>query len=103
LSRAQLANRRGCETFEFSHAGNRFTLSLSRFRDGRIAELFISSNQTGSALEAIARDAAITASLALQFGCPLDTLRVALTRDHDGGPATLLGAALNAITQEVRP
>jgi hypothetical protein len=33
----------------------------------------------------------------LQFGADLETIRAALTRDRDGGPATALGAALDAI------
>jgi hypothetical protein len=51
----------------------------------------------GSPLDAIARDAAVTVSIALQFGADLETISAALTRDHDGGPATLLGAALDAL------
>jgi hypothetical protein len=39
----------------------------------------------------------VTVSIALQFGADLETIRVALTRDHDGGPATALGAALDAL------
>jgi hypothetical protein len=70
-----------------------FTLSLSRFPGGGIPELFLSSALVGSPVEALARDAAGTASLAFQYGCPLEVLRGALTRDHDGGPATPLGAA----------
>jgi hypothetical protein len=51
----------------------------------------------GSPIEAIARDAAVTVSIALQFGAGLETIRQALTKDHDGGPATLLGAALDKL------
>lgn len=61
-----------------------------------IAEIFLSSHKPGSPIEAIARDAAVTVSIALQFGAELETIRAALTRDH-GGPATALGAALDAI------
>lgn len=50
------------------------------YPDGRIAELFLSSNKPGSPMDAIARDAV-------------------LTKDHDGSPATILGAALNAIAE----
>jgi len=42
-------------------------------------------------------DAAISASLALQHGCPLETLRRAVLRDPRGAPSTSLGAALDAI------
>jgi len=94
-SRRRLANRRGAETFDFEHAGHRFSLTVGRFSDGKPAEIFLSSSKPGSLIEAIARDAAVTVSIALQFGADLETIRGALTKDHDGGPATLLGAALD--------
>jgi hypothetical protein len=96
-ARQRLSNRRRCETFEFRHAGHAFTLCAGFYLDGRVAEIFLSARHVGSPLEAIARDAAIVASIALQFGADLGTIRDALTRDHDGGPATLLGAALDAL------
>ena len=92
--RERLPNRRSCESFEFRHAGLDFTLCAGSYPDGRIAKIFLSSR---SPVEAIARDAAVTVSIALRFGADLETIRVALTRDHDGGPATALGAALDAI------
>jgi ribonucleoside-diphosphate reductase alpha chain len=97
--RESLPNRRQSEILAFDHEGNRFTLGFSRFHDGRIAEIFLSSNRPGSVIEAIGRDAAIVTSLALQHGGDLETIRRALTKDHDGGPATLLGAALDAIAE----
>ena len=96
-ARERLPNRRQCESFEFRHAGHRFTLCAGSYLDGRIAEIFLSAHKPGSPIEAIARDAAITTSLALQHGVALETIRAALTRDHDGGPATLLGAAIDAL------
>jgi hypothetical protein len=76
----------------------RFTLCAGFYRDGRIAEIFLSSHKPGSPIEAIARDAAVTVSIALQFGADLETIRQALTKDANGGPATLLGTALDKIT-----
>jgi hypothetical protein len=102
MSRQRLPNRRQCETFEFIHAGLDFTLCAGFYPDGRIAEIFLSSRKPGSPIEAIARDAAVTVSIALQFGAPLETIRAALTKDHDGGPATLLGAALDALAEAPR-
>jgi hypothetical protein len=64
--------------------------------------VILSSHKPGSPIEAIARDAAVTVSIALQFGAPLETIRAALTKDHDGGPATLLGAALDALVDAAR-
>jgi hypothetical protein len=97
-ARLRLPNRRRNESFEFEHAGLRFTLCAGFYLDGRIAEIFLSSHKPGSPIEAIARDAAVTVSIALQCGADLATIRQALTKDHDGGPATLLGAALDAIS-----
>lgn len=42
-------------------------------------------------------DAAIIVSIALQFGANLETIRAALTKDYDGGPATHLSAALDTL------
>jgi hypothetical protein len=96
-SRERLPNRRRCETVDLDYAGHRFTLTTGYYRDGRIAEIFISSSKPGSAVEAVARDGAIVTSIALQFGSSLETIRVALTKDHDGRAATLLGAALDCL------
>jgi hypothetical protein len=97
--RERLPNRRRCETREFEHAGLSFTLCAGFYRDGRIAEIFLSSNKPGSPIEALARDAAVTVSIALQHGANIETVRSALTKDHDGGPATLLGAALDCLAE----
>jgi len=44
-------------------------------------------------------DAAILASLALQYGAPLDEIRHALKRDVRGEAASPIGAALDRIEQ----
>lgn len=98
-ARERLPNRRQCESIEFRHAGLDFTLAAGFYPGGRVAEIFLSSHKPGSPIEAIARDAAVTISIALQFGANIETIRQALTRDHDGGPATLLGAALDALAE----
>jgi hypothetical protein len=74
-----------------------FSICAGFREDGRLGEIFLSSNRPGSSIEALARDAAVVTSLALQFGCPVEVIRHALTKDADGGPATLLGAVLSAL------
>ena len=44
----------------------------------RLAEIFLNTEKNGTALDVAARDAAISASLLLQHGCPAETLRRAL-------------------------
>jgi ribonucleoside-diphosphate reductase alpha chain len=96
-ARELLPNRRRNSTLEFSHAGMHFTLCAGMWPDGRIAEVFISSNKPGSPIEAVARDGAILASLCLQHGCDIGTIHRALTKDHDGAAATAIGAGLAAL------
>jgi hypothetical protein len=98
-ARERLPNRRRSESFEFRHNGFAFTASAGFFENGHLGELFLSSHKPGSPIEAIARDSAVTVSIALQFGVPIETIRAALTKDHDGAPATLLGAALDKLVE----
>jgi hypothetical protein len=91
--RERLLNRRPHWLYRFECDGQIYTGGIGRFEDGRIAEIFINGSKVGSAAEANAQDAAIVASLALQHGCPIDTIRHALARSGGStGPlATLLG------------
>jgi ribonucleoside-diphosphate reductase alpha chain len=97
MTRERLRNRRLSETFTLELHGLRYVASFSRFDDGRVAEVFLQNHKPASQSDANARDSAIAASLALQFGCPLDVLRRALLRDAHGNASTPLGAALDLI------
>jgi hypothetical protein len=95
IMRSRLQNRRQNSSFELCHAGMKFTASIGFYADGRPGEVFLSSNRIGSPIEAMARDAAIMASLAMQHGADLETIRASLTRDCDGSAATAIGAAID--------
>ena len=95
--RERLPNRRFSESFSVACAGLRYTATISRFPDGRLAEVFLSNTKPSSQSDVNARDAAVAASLALQFGCPLETLRRALLRDPNGKAASPLGCALDEL------
>jgi ribonucleoside-diphosphate reductase alpha chain len=97
MSRIRLPPRRACENFDLEVAGQRYTATIGRHADGTIGEIFLQSRKPGSQSDANARDAAVAASLALQFGCPLKTLRHALLRDSRGQPSTPLGAAIDEL------
>ena len=92
--------RRRSETFDLEFNGLRFTASYSCFSDGRVGELFLQNHKPGSQSDANARDAAVAASLALQHGCPLETLQRAVLRDENGKASTPLGAALDLIAAD---
>src|SRR6516162_11033210 len=95
--RQRLKDRRACESFELEVGGQHFTVTVGRHADGTIGEIFLQSRKPGSQSDSNARDAAVAASLALQFGCPLETLQRALLRDSHGCPSTPLGAAVDII------
>jgi hypothetical protein len=97
MTRERLANRRASETFSFECGGLRFTATVSRFGDGRLGEVFIQNHKASCFAGIMASDAAIAASLALQFGCPAEVLRKALSRDSRGNPSSPLGATLDRL------
>src|SRR5262249_4056540 len=82
----RLPDRRLAETFEIEVSGLRYTATIGRFPDGRIGEVFLQNHKPGSQSDANARDAAVAASLAIQYGCPLHVLQRALLRDARGNP-----------------
>jgi ribonucleoside-diphosphate reductase alpha chain len=97
-AREHLPNRRPHAVMEFEHAGIRYVAGIGRFADGRLAEIFLNTGKIGTSLDAVTRDSAIAASLALQFGCDPETLRHALTRDGNGSASGALGALLDKLT-----
>jgi ribonucleoside-diphosphate reductase alpha chain len=99
-ARMRLSNRRASTSVNFELNGLLYTATYSKFADGRLGELFLASHKSGSQADANCRDAAVAASLALQFGCPLDVLRNALLRDIRGMAATPLGAVLDLVAEQ---
>jgi len=97
--RRRLPNRRTFETFEIESQGLKLTVTASRYADGRLAEIFLQNHKAGSMAGINAQDAAVVASLALQFGIPLETIRHALMRDSQGRASGPLGTALDLIME----
>jgi ribonucleoside-diphosphate reductase alpha chain len=95
--RERLPDRRPNQSFTFELNALRYHATVSFFADGRVGEVFITNTKPSSQSDVNARDAAVAASLALQFGCPIDVLRKALLRDPRGVASSPLGAALDII------
>jgi hypothetical protein len=95
--RQRLPNWRPPVVFAFECNGLHYTASASWFDDGRLGEVFVGNHRADSHADACAKDAAILASIALQFGAPLDVLRKALLRDSRGRPSTPIGCALDLL------
>ena len=101
--RIRLSNRRQSETFDFICGNFHYVATVSFFDDGRLAEIFIGNGKAGSGTDTAAKDSAVVASLALQFGVPLETIRRALLRDSRGVASSPLGAALDLLASTGRP
>ena len=99
MTRQRLIDRRASTVFCFRCNSLRYTASASWFDDGRLGEVFVGNHRADSHADSCAKDAAILASLALQFGAPLDVLRRALLRDAQGRPSTPLGVALDLLAE----
>jgi hypothetical protein len=102
--RQKLRDRRLHWLFRFECDGQCYTGGIGRFDDDRIAEIFINGSKVGTAAETNAQDAALVASLALQYGCPIETIRHALARPGGGaGPlATLLDEVERQQSEDAR-
>jgi hypothetical protein len=100
IARQRLPNRRPSETFALACNGLTYLASISRFPDGRLAEIFVSNAKVGSHSDAAAKDAAVVCSIALQHGVPVEVIRHALLRDSHGRASSPLGAALDQIAEQ---
>ena len=92
-ARKRLPNKRQSVSFQFQCAGLHYTATISRFEDGRLAEIFIGNHKANSSADMNARDCGILASIALQYGAPPEVIRNAIS---PGGP---LAVALDIIAE----
>jgi hypothetical protein len=99
-ARERLPNRHASEQIAFTCGGFKFIATVSRFPDGRLAEVFLTNGKCGSDSDVSARDAAVIASIALQHGVPLEVLCKALMRDSQGQPSGPLGVVLDLLVGE---
>jgi hypothetical protein len=99
--RNALPARRQSETFKLRHGDQRsaYHITLGFYADHTLGEVFISTNSVGTAIDAMARDIAVLMSLGLQHGCSVETMRDALTREHDGSPSTIAGAVADKLAK----
>ena len=98
-ARERLPDRRSSLSFCFECNGLHYTATISRYADGRLAEIFLCNAKAGSHSDAAAKDSAVVCSIALQHGVPVETIRKALLRDARGAASSPLGTALDLIAR----
>lgn len=96
--RRPLPARRESLQQKFELGSFRWYATWSCYPDGSPAEVFLSTAKSGELLRWMSTDAAIAASLALQYGVPASVLRAALVRGEGGEALSPLAAALDYAT-----
>jgi hypothetical protein len=97
-NRRRLPSRRESSTFSFTCGEHRSTATFSNFPGtDQLAEIFLGNGRAGSDVDAAAKDSAVVASIALQYGVPVEVIRNALMRDSRGVASSPLGVALDLI------
>jgi hypothetical protein len=96
-TRERLPDRRFAISNSFERDGARFEMTAGFYPDMRPGEIFLNADRANSLLDFLMSDAAILASLALQYGASLDELRHAMKRDARGNPSSPIGEALDRI------
>lgn len=96
-TRERLPNRRASELFDFIHDNLVYTVELSRYADGRVAEIFVDGEKVDSSTDIAMRDSAIVLSIAFQHGLTIADILPALTRGHDERPLGPMGKLLEMI------
>ena len=72
--RRTLPQRRASETFDLRFWNQNFSITIGRYRDGTLGEIFIDGGKSGQDVQSTSRDAAVVISLALQHGVPIETI-----------------------------
>jgi hypothetical protein len=91
-ARERLPQRRGSMRFSFTHNGRLYHATVSKFPDGRLAEIFIDAGKPDSEIAVHMNDAAVLASLLLQHGVTAAAIRHSIS-----GP---LGVVLGMLAEQ---
>ena len=96
--RTRLPDRRLSENYEFVRDGSKYRMTVGRYQDGSVGEVFLNADRADSLLDVLVNDAAILVSLCLQHGVPLARIAHTLKRDAFGLAASPVGIAIDRIT-----
>jgi hypothetical protein len=97
VTRECLRSRRSALTLDLEHEGLGYRITISHFADGRLAECFVQNHKSSSSADVAARDSGILLSLLFQFGCPVETVAHAISRNSDGSASGVVGAILDRV------
>ncbi len=97
MTRARLPDRRPAETFDLEHAGQRFTVTVGFYPDGRPGEVFTHGTKTGSTLDGLLADACVVVSCLIQHGVAPGELAKSMGRLGNADAASIIGAVIDLL------
>ena len=105
--REKLPMRRSSEVIGFHHISPLghpapYTATIGYYNDGRVGEVFVDGKMLSSEAGALAQDAAVLISIALQHGVPIDEMQAAMGRGQDDRPHSIIGSTLDLLSTETR-
>jgi hypothetical protein len=95
MTRTRLPNRRAAQTVELEHGGQRFTVTVGFYPDGRPGEVFVHGIRTGSNLDALLADACVVVSCLMQHGVEPREIASSMGRLGNAEPASIIGAVID--------
>jgi hypothetical protein len=95
MTRRRLPDRRPAETVNLEHDGQRFTVTIGFYPDGKPGEVFVHGIRTGSALDALLADACVVVSTLMQHGVEPRDLAASIGRFGNAEPASVIGAVID--------
>lgn len=103
-NRERLPDRRAAFAIEYRFQNHDLIAHIGRYGDhehGRVGEIFITCKKTGNDMDTIVRALSTVASIAMQYGADVDTIRKALPRNPRDEPMEPLGTILDLVAKEV--
>jgi len=95
MTRVRLPNRRAAETVELEHGGQRFTVTIGFYPDGRPGEVFTHGLRSGSNLDGLLADACVVVSCLMQHGVEPKEIASSMGRLGNAEPASIVGAVID--------
>ncbi len=103
MTRARLPDRRPAETFDLKHGGQRFTVTVGFYPNGRPGEVFTHGTKTGSTLDALLADACVVVSCLIQHGAEPRELARSMGRLGNAEPASIIGKVIDLVAANSLP
>ena len=100
MPRERLPTRRPSETSDMWFGGQRYHVTVGRYPDGRVAEVFLSGAKSGSDVDGLCADVGVLVSRLLQHGDTPASLASGMGRLGDGKtPASFAGAVADMLVK----